>query len=134
MIQRLCETFRYANLLNDAAKEQNAHMRLALVAAFCVCGYKLHPFRLTKFFNPVLGETFEYVDNKLNFRYFGEQVSHHPAITAMHTEGDGYVIYANTNAKANFNLFANALEIDPIGRTFVKFFNFHDELISICKG
>ena len=133
MLQRLCETFRFADLLNLAAKEKNPHIRLAYVAAFCVCGYKLHSSRLTKFFNPVLGETFEYVDNKLNFRYFAEQVSHHPAISAMHCEGDGWVIYANTNAKAVFNLFGNALEIDPIGRTFVKFFDHDDELISITK-
>jgi len=133
MIQKLCETFRFADLLNHAAKEPNPQIRLAYVAAFCVCGYNLHIHRLTKFFNPILGETFEYTDNKLNFRYIGEQVSHHPAITAMHCEGDGYIIYANTNAKAKFNLFENSLEIEPIGRTCVTFFNFDDEFITITK-
>ena len=100
MLQRFCEPFQYANLLNRAAKEPNPHIRLALCSAFCVVGFAYSKLRTSKFFNPVLGETYEFADNELGFRYFGEQVSHHPAITAMFAEGEGWEMYANTNAKS----------------------------------
>jgi len=133
MLQRFAEVFQYASLLNRAAQETNPHIRLALVAAFCVAGFNNNVFRTTKFFNPILGETYELIDNELGFRYFGEQVSHHPAISAMYVEGVDYIFYCNTNAKSNFNLFSNCLIFEPIGRTFLKFLNFNDELISFTK-
>ncbi len=132
MIQRLCETFRYGDILNKAAVEPNPHLRLAYAAAFCSCGYDISPYRTFKFFNPILGETFEMVDNDLNIRYFGEQVCHHPAISAMYTEGENFIIYGNNNAKGTFNLFQNCLEFEMLGKTILKFFNY-DEQISFTK-
>jgi len=128
MIQRLCETFRYADILNKAAKEPNPQLRLAYAACFCVVGYELNIHRTTKFFNPVLGETFEYVDNELNCRYLGEQVSHHPAISAMYAEGDGWHTYGNNNSKPTFNLFENTLEIEQVGKNYLSLFDFGDEI------
>ena len=133
MIQRFAEVFQYTGLLNRAAKESKPYLRIALVAAFCVAGFNNNVFRNTKFFNPILGETYELIDNELGFRYFGEQVSHHPAISAMHVEGIDYKIYSNTNAKSRFDLLANSLYFEPIGCTFVKFANFNNELISYTK-
>tara|TARA_B110000285_G_C14948050_1_gene525331 strand:+ start:729 stop:887 length:159 start_codon:yes stop_codon:yes gene_type:complete len=43
---------------------------------------------MKKPFNPLLGETFEYVTRK--YRFLGEQVSHHPPISAFKFEGNGY--------------------------------------------
>ena len=132
MIQRLCETFRYGDLLNKAAVETDPHLRLAYCAAFCVCGYDLNIYRTTKFFNPVLGETYEFIDNNLNMRFIGEQVSHHPAISAMHCEGENFVTYGNNNNKSTFNLLENSLEIEQIGNNFIELFNF-DEQVSYSK-
>jgi hypothetical protein len=42
---------------------------------------------LTKPFNPLLGETFEFV-NPGHHKYLAEQVSHHPPITAIAIIGD----------------------------------------------
>ena len=39
MLQRFAEVFQYASLLNRAAQDTNPHIRLALVAAFCVAGF-----------------------------------------------------------------------------------------------
>ena len=44
-----------------------------------------------------------------------EQVSHHPAISAYYAEGDGWNIYANTNAKIKF-IITGRLEVDALGR------------------
>jgi len=128
MLQRFAEPFQYARLLNRASKDQNPHIRLALCAAFCTSGFAFSKDRTLKFFNPVLGETYELVDNEIGFRYFGEQVSHHPAISAMFSEGDGWELYANTNAKSKFDLIANCLEFAPIGRTHIKFSDFNEQI------
>lgn len=128
MLQRFAEPFQYAGLLNRASNESNAQIRLALCAAFCICGFAMDSRRTTKFFNPVLGETYELIDNDLGFRYFGEQVSHHPAISAMFCEGKGWEIYSNTNAKSKFDLVNNSLEFAPIGRTHIKFGNFSEQI------
>ena len=128
MLQRFCEPFQYAGLLNRAANDPNPRIRLALSAAFCICGFAYSINRTLKFFNPVLGETFEYIDNDLEFRYFGEQVSHHPAISAMFAEGHDWELYANTNAKSKFDLVGNSLEFAPIGRTHIKFFKYNEQI------
>ena len=114
--------------MNSAAKDPNPYKRLALVGAFCIGGYALNIYRTLKFFNPMLSETYEYIDNDLNFRYYAEQVSHHPAISACYVEGDGFKYYTNTNAESKFLFSKGALEFQPIGRTFVNFSNFNETI------
>lgn len=132
MIQRFCEAFQYVHLLNRAAKEDNSAIRLGLVAAFVIGGFSMNPKRILKFFNPLLGETYEYIDNELNFRYFGEQVSHHPPISAAYVEGEGFRFEANMNAKTSLKLMRNCVEIDNIGRAVI-YFKKYDEYISFSR-
>ena len=110
-LQKFCEPFQYAYLLNTAAKEPNPYIQ--------------NNGRQTKFFNPLLYETYEYVDNEQNFRYMAEQVSHHPAISAYYAEGDGWNIYANTNAIIKFSI-AGRLDVDALGKTYVTYTDFDD--------
>ena len=124
-LQKFCEPFQYAHLLNSAAKEPNPYIRLAKSACFCIGQFVINNGRQAKFFNPLLYETFEYVDNEQNFRYMSEQVSHHPAISAYYAEGDGWNIYANTNAKIKF-IITGRLEVDALGRTYITYSNFND--------
>ena len=124
-LQKFCEPFQYAHLLNSAAKEPNPYIRLAHSAAFCIGQFVINNGRQAKFFNPLLYETFEYVDNDQNFRYMSEQVSHHPAISAYYAEGDGWNIYANTNAKIKF-IITGRLEVDALGRTYINYTNYND--------
>lgn len=58
--------------------------------------------RTKKPFNPMLGETYELVTK--DFRYFSEQVSHHPPISAFVQEGPGYTINGSffTKSKLGF--------------------------------
>ena len=46
--------------------------------------------RTKKPFNPLLGETYEYIDEKKKFRFISEQVSHHPPISAGYCESENY--------------------------------------------
>lgn len=131
-LQRLCENFQYAEILKRAGKENNSSKRLALVAAFALGGFSMNVHRTLKPFNPLLGETYEYVDKDLGFRYFAEQVSHHPPISSCYVESDDYILYTNSNAKSTFSLSKGALEFHPTGRTFIVFNKFN-ETISLTK-
>ena len=124
-LQKFCEPFQYAYLLNSAAQEPNPYIRLAKSATFCIGQFVINNGRQAKFFNPLLYETYEYVDNEQNFRYMSEQVSHHPAISAYFAEGNGWNIYANTNAIIKF-VITGRLEVNALGRTYINYTNFND--------
>lgn len=132
MLQRLCENFQYANLLNLASNQDNPYLRLAYVGAFCISGFALDPHRTLKFFNPLLGETYEYIDNEQKFRYISEQVSHHPAISACYVEGEAFNFTANTKVKSNFKLFKTTLEFIFLSKCYINFSKYN-ELISFNK-
>lgn len=118
MLQRLCEGFQYSTLLNKASYENDPYLQLAYIAAFNIGCHSLNPDRTLKSFNPLLFETYEYADPDLKFRYFAEQVSHHPAISACYVEGQNYLYYTNSSIKQKFHLTRGTIEIDNIGKTF----------------
>ena len=124
-LQKFCEPFQYAHLLNTAANEPNPYIRLAKSACFCIGQFVMNNGRQAKFFNPLLYETYEYVDNEQNFRYMSEQVSHHPAISAYYAEGDGWNIFANTNSIIKF-IITGRLEVNALGRTYITYENYND--------
>ena len=124
-LQKFCEPFQYAHLLNSAAQEPNPYIRLAKSAAFCIGQFVINNGRQCKFFNPLLYETYEYVDNEQNFRYMSEQVSHHPAISAYYAEGEGWNIYANTNSIIKF-MITGKLVVDALGKTYITYENYND--------
>jgi hypothetical protein len=49
----------------------------------------------------LLGETFELVTDK--YRYFSEQVCHHPPISAFHYENQFYEVYSQAQTHLKFN-------------------------------
>ncbi len=127
MLQKLCENFQYADLLNKAAKDPNPYMRLAYVACFNIGGFTMNIHRAKKLFNPILFETYEYIDNNLNYRFFSEQVSHHPAISAFFAEGEGWNIYSNNNSKQKISL-TGSIEVKNLEKTYLNFTNFSEEI------
>lgn len=90
--QKLAETVEYNDLLERASQEQNSLIRLALVATYSASRYCCVVGRTHKPFNSLLGETFELVTTK--YKFFSEQVSHHPPITAYHCESSSYEVFA----------------------------------------
>lgn len=64
-------------------------------------------------FNPLLGESFEFVDEKKEFFFHSEQVSHHPPIGASHCETPNWVYYQTQSVKTKF--LGNSLDVTPIG-------------------
>lgn len=62
VLQRLCEELEYSELLDKAVGLSDSLDRLVYVAAFAVSGYATSQWRAArKPFNPLHGETFEYV-------------------------------------------------------------------------
>ncbi|KAK6014732.1 hypothetical protein OSTOST_19878, partial [Ostertagia ostertagi] len=69
-LQLLCEEMRYSKLLDRACTKTTAEERMVYVAAFAVSPYPNSTGRFRKFFNPLLGETYEYEQE--DFKYHGE--------------------------------------------------------------
>lgn len=75
VLQAVCEELRYAGLLlNRIGEKTEATDRMCLVAGFVISGYSAMLGRNRKPFNPLLGETFDYVADE-GWRFNAEQVS-----------------------------------------------------------
>uniref|UniRef100_A0A5S6QW99 Oxysterol-binding protein n=1 Tax=Trichuris muris TaxID=70415 RepID=A0A5S6QW99_TRIMR len=113
MLQVLCEELEYSTLLDKAAMEEDRCMRMAYVALFAASRYKSTQYRTgRKPFNPVIGETYEYVRQDLGWRFVSEQVSHHPPISACHAESMHWLFWQSLTAMVKF--WGRSIEAIPI--------------------
>ena len=88
---------------------------MAKVMAFAFSSYSSSLNRVRKPFNPLLGETYEYSSALKDhcFRFVGEQVSHHPPISAFHCESPDFLAFGQIGAKMTF--WGKSLEFKPKG-------------------
>ncbi|CAF0975686.1 unnamed protein product [Rotaria magnacalcarata] len=117
MLQRFAECVQYAYLLDKADESTDPIVRMQCVAAFAASTFASNLDRIAKPFNPLLGETYEFVHHDLPFRYTSEQVSHHPPVTAFICEpkdgGNQWKYYGSILPDAKFSM--TAMQIDPKG-------------------
>lgn len=113
MLQRMAEDMQFSECLDAAAEHQDSLVRLAYVAGFAMSNYSSTVGRLAKPFNPLLGETFEYVDPDKQYRYVSEQVSHHPPTSACFCDSVRWKYFGETDAKNRFT--GKSFEIKPTG-------------------
>mmetsp|Transcript_33884 Transcript_33884/g.74115 ORF Transcript_33884/g.74115 Transcript_33884/m.74115 type:complete len:452 (-) Transcript_33884:116-1471(-) len=108
-LTKMSEPTEFVDCLNRANKHDDPYFRVALIAAFCAGAYPANQ-RTYKPFNPILGETYEFLcpDGTL---YVSEQVSHHPPIAAAHCENDNFAYRIVSAPKTKFN--GNSLDIFP---------------------
>ncbi|POS87115.1 hypothetical protein EPUL_002111 [Erysiphe pulchra] len=118
LLQRCAEDLEYADLLNIAADREEATERLVYVAAFAASEYASTIGRVAKPFNPLLGETFEYARPDKNYRFFMEQVSHHPPIGAAWVESARWTYWGESAVKSKF--YGKSFDINPLGTWFLK--------------
>lgn len=130
LIQRLCCSLNTSFLLDKAAADPNPLHRVAYVLAYKCAEFGESIHAQKKPFNPVLGETFELIDNKRGIKVIGEQVSHHPPISAIQAEGKGWIWYGDnaTNVKVSLN----EVDVNPINKAHC-FFKVHNEFLTIKK-
>lgn len=104
LLYRVVEDMEYTDLLNSAAERSDSTERMVYVAAFAASEYASTIGRVAKPFNPLLGETYEYVRPDKGYRFFIEQVSHHPPVGAAFAESAKWDYYVSSAAKTSFFL------------------------------
>ena len=96
LLQRVAEDMEYTDLLDTAADRPEPSERMVYVAAFAASEYASTIGRVAKPFNPLLGETYEYARPDKGYRFFVEQVSHHPPIGAAWAEAPKWDYYVRS--------------------------------------
>ncbi|KAL9028916.1 MAG: hypothetical protein Q9196_002778 [Gyalolechia fulgens] len=128
LLQRVTEDMEYTDLLDTAADRLDSTERMVYVAAFAASEYASTIGRVAKPFNPLLGETYEYVRPDKGYRFFIEQVSHHPPIGAAWAESpkwDYYIGAVSLTAKqgesaVKSKFYGKSFDINPLGTWFLK--------------
>jgi len=118
MLQRMSEDLEFSECLDAAALQSDSTRRIMYVAAFAMSNYSSTIGRIAKPFNPMLGETFEYISVDGQYRYISEQVSHHPPISACFCESPGWEYMGCVDAKSRF--LGRSFEITPTGVAHVR--------------
>ncbi|KAK5816706.1 Oxysterol-binding protein-domain-containing protein [Linnemannia elongata] len=126
VLQKLCEELEYSELLDKAASLPESLDRLVYVAAFAVSGYASSQWRAgRKPFNPLHGETFEYVCPEKGFKFISEKVSHYPPIMACHAESvHNWTLSMDSRAKTKF--WGKSMELMPNGTIHIYFTKTND--------
>lgn len=88
------------------------------VTAFVVSTYSMNDKRIKRPLNPLLGETFEFIDDSKGFEFLAEQVSHNPAISACCVRSDNYELYDSFESTVSFS--GNSIKMVPLGKTVLK--------------
>jgi Oxysterol-binding protein len=115
-LQRMSEMLHFSELLDSAAEQQSPIDKLAMIAVFAATNYNSTQ-RFYKPFNPILGETFEFVDEAKGVHLVSEQVSHHPPVSAVHCEGQHWVFWQDGRPTTRFN--GNSIDVFPNSKTHV---------------
>lgn len=113
MTQKLAEPLEFAGLLREANLTDDSQEALLKVTAFILSANLEGSSRMSKPFNPLLGETFELELGDI--RFLAEQVSHHPPITAFHCESPDFLFSGWVQVKMSLSL--GGLLILPLGRS-----------------
>lgn len=118
LLYRVVEDMQYTDLLDIATDRAESTERLVYVTAFAASEYASTIGRVAKPFNPLLGETYEYVRPDKGYRFFIEQVSHHPPIGAAYAESARWDYYGESSVKSKF--YGKSFDINPLGTWFLR--------------
>ncbi|AGO12565.1 AaceriAER225Wp [[Ashbya] aceris (nom. inval.)] len=117
LLQRVAEDLEYSDLLDNACSFSDSTLRLLYVAAFVSSSYASTTSRVAKPFNPLLGETFEYARPDKNYRFFTEQVSHHPPISATWTESPKWDFFGESHVDTKF--YGRSFDVKHLGLWYI---------------
>lgn len=123
-LTRMVETFEFSDLLDRAASSGDPILRDSLVTAFIVSSFS-NMERVRKPFNPVLGETYEFLHPITDMKFYAEQVSHHPPVSASEADGKGWKAGEVINAHAKYQ--GNSVEIINSGSRYIHLIKSNDK-------
>ncbi len=90
LLQRFAESFECASLINESLNKSSiTGEQLLYISTFVITSLSNNRSKdkvQRKPFNPMLGETFEYISTKDNFRLIGEKINHRPVVLAYHVD------------------------------------------------
>ncbi|XP_074267921.1 oxysterol-binding protein-related protein 3A-like [Silene latifolia] len=115
MLQKMAELMEYCYLLDQADQCEDPYMRMVYSASWAISVYYAYQ-RTWKPFNPILGETYE-MANHHGISFLAEQVSHHPPMSAGHSENEHFAYDCTSKLKTKF--LGNSVDVYPVGRTRV---------------
>ncbi|KAI0534040.1 Oxysterol-binding protein-domain-containing protein [Xylaria digitata] len=118
LLYRTGEDMEYAHLLDLAAGRADSIERMLYVAAFAASEFASTIGRVAKPFNPLLGETFEYARPDKGYRFFIEQVSHHPPVGACYAEAAQWTYWGE--AKVDSRFLGKSFDIYHLGTWFLR--------------
>jgi hypothetical protein len=115
MLQKTAEFLAYQHLYRKANNCESEYLRIAYVTGVIFILLSNVVFRMKKPFNPLLGETYEYVDGDL--KCVIEQVSHHPPICAYYCDSNDFIVEGALLIKSKLSL--SGFEFYPSGEYLV---------------
>ncbi|KUJ20077.1 putative oxysterol-binding protein 1A [Mollisia scopiformis] len=116
-LQRHAEDLEYAELINRAVDLKDSVKRLLYVASFACSKHVSASSLYTRSFNPLLGETYEFVDPKKKYRYFAEQIQHHPPMLAICAESPRWTYHGEAATRNVLRM--TAIDVNHIGTWFL---------------
>lgn len=105
ILQKIAEGFEFANLLNDASIETNQDLKFLKVSTFaisCLGSFRSKIRNLRKPFNPILGESYEFINDELNYRLIGEKICHKPQIFTFNIDSENWEVSLTLNPDQKF--------------------------------
>ena len=111
MGEKQCEKFKYMDLLIKAGNETSKEKQMCYISAFLIGEMFLNLGRSLKPFNPIIGETYEFFDNEKKLRFYSEQVSYKPQVTAYIAETPEFAYYGDTLNSTSFKIFKGSIEL-----------------------
>ena len=111
MGEKQCEKFKYMDLLIKAGNETSKEKQMCYISAFLIGEMFLNLGRSLKPFNPIIGETYEFFDNEKKLRFYSEQVSHKPQVTAYIAETPEFAYCGDTLNSTSFKIFKGSIEL-----------------------
>ncbi|KAE8450150.1 hypothetical protein EG329_006931 [Mollisiaceae sp. DMI_Dod_QoI] len=112
-LQRHVQDFEYAELLNTAVDLKDSLKRMLYVAAFVCSKYASASQVYRRSFNPLLGETYEYVDPEKGYRFLAEQVNHHPPMLAVWADSPRWTCHGESAIRHTIRL--QSIDVDYAG-------------------
>jgi len=122
-LEVMAEPLQFDELLIKASTAPDSRHRIAYLSAFIIAGYSC-AVRNKKPFNPLLGETFEYIAAENRWKFFAEQVSHHPPIGVCIITSDKFTVELEMELKTKFT--GNSSDVIVLGKCSMKTTEFND--------
>ena len=113
ILQRNSEKFFFSSFLKQASSPSyDIPTKLLYITAFIIAELSTNENRYMFPLTPSQNETFEYINNKEQYRFFSEQVSSFPSISAYYAESNDFQYSSDTKGDWKYNIISNGLEYE----------------------